>query len=399
MGSRANVVLIRNGTRRVFYSHSAGQHMDEIMMWGPEIAELELSGWQDVTGADSNCQDVRWLDNAWAEGGACIDFDTRHLVLCGGEDIECDVLWIETYLRLLRFTWRNWTMEWSWGKLGQIARYAGVDGKALAEIECDTNWSVGIDHLSDEWIAENVFTGEPTSTLSIKDSGSCAIAFVDSVVPESLLSLGDRLLSFSPLLTPDPLDFKDFRCFLMGGLHIDEDSKDIFCWRTWNADRRIVDHDKWSGYAIHDLGHDYRAFYQVIRGMIRIEQVSEGVYIDQIRKRVTDNLSSTRLSRDDRTKRFDALEQDYFDESPFDRYVPCDLDAEECEPEITMGDVLMDGEREWIENYRCPMCGRPIHYRYSACIGFSYGCKCFECRSLPPSYMPNCVVYFGDEMN
>ena len=113
MGSRANAVVVQNGTCRVYYAHWAAQFMDALMFWGPEHALAEISRWNDDVEEFLDPNDAPWLDNVWAEGGCCIDLDTRHLILYGGEDIECDLLWLETYLRLLPYTWQGWTIEWS----------------------------------------------------------------------------------------------------------------------------------------------------------------------------------------------------------------------------------------------------------------------------------------------
>ena len=92
MGSRANAVVMQNGTCRIHYAHWAAQLMDALMFWGPEHALAEISEWEDDVEELLDPNDAPWLDNVWAEGGCCIDLDARHLILYGGEDIECDLL-------------------------------------------------------------------------------------------------------------------------------------------------------------------------------------------------------------------------------------------------------------------------------------------------------------------
>lgn len=43
MGSRANAVVMRNGSRRVFYSHGAAEHMDALAFFGPQHVVAEIT--------------------------------------------------------------------------------------------------------------------------------------------------------------------------------------------------------------------------------------------------------------------------------------------------------------------------------------------------------------------
>ena len=122
---------MRNGSRRVYYSHGAAEHMDALAFFGPEHVVAEItSSWDDGRWDDDDDFEW-WLDDAWADGGCCVDLDRRHLILYGGDGVMCDALWLETYHRLLPYTWPGWTFEWSWGELTQIARYAGVGRDGL----------------------------------------------------------------------------------------------------------------------------------------------------------------------------------------------------------------------------------------------------------------------------
>ena len=236
MGSRANAVVIENGKRHVYYDHGAAQFMDALMFWGPEHALAEVREWLDGREKDPNWDGEWWLDNVWAEGGCCIDLDNEHLILYGGEDAECDVLWLETYLKLLPYTWPGWSIEWSWGELTQIARYAGVEGKKLEEIDCNyTDYPSG--GFLEEYIdyAFNIpkYSLPGASTLSITRNGQNAIAFTDETSPENMLFIGSRINEAIERLGNKPLAFDDDE-FLMGGIHLDFDKQEIWLWRTWD---------------------------------------------------------------------------------------------------------------------------------------------------------------------
>ena len=98
-------MIIENGKRHVYYSHGAAQDLDALMFWGPDSALAEIRGWRDGREDEPEWDGEWWLDNVWAEGGCCMDLDNKVLILYGGDDPECDVLWLETYLKLLPYTW------------------------------------------------------------------------------------------------------------------------------------------------------------------------------------------------------------------------------------------------------------------------------------------------------
>ena len=98
-------MIIENGKRHVYYSHGAAKDLDALMFWGPDSALAEIRGWRDGREDELEWDGEWWLDNVWAEGGCCMDLDNKVLILYGGDDPECDVLWLETYLKLLPYTW------------------------------------------------------------------------------------------------------------------------------------------------------------------------------------------------------------------------------------------------------------------------------------------------------
>lgn len=285
MGSRANAVVIQDGKRHVYYAHWAAQFMDALAFWGPEHLLLEVQEWRDGREDDPAWDGEWWLDNTWAEGGCCIDFDNKLLLLYGGEDIACDVLWLETYLKLLPYTWPGWNIEWSWGELGQIARYAGIAGEKLEEIDCKIT-----DYPSGKWLDEYVrnafdvsewqFPG--VSTLSICREGGLRASFLDETEPENLLFIEGRVGEAVARLGEVPLVY-DGGEFLMGGIHMDYDARSIWLWRTWNNSIEIGLPDYWRGWQLYDFHHDYRAFYHEVPQIVEFACRPETDYIEKIR--------------------------------------------------------------------------------------------------------------------
>lgn len=283
MGSRANAVVVQNGTYRVYYAHWAAQFMDSLMFWGPEHTLAEISEWEDDVETFLDPNDAPWLDNVWAEGGCCIDLDTRHLILYGGEDIECDMLWLETYLRLLPNTWRGWTAEWSWGELAQIARYVGVTGQKLDEIDCGLRHGVPSDHdyYIDRFLRVTHEQQPAGTTISIQRDGAVFTAFANETEPELLLDLESNIERIIARLTPKHLEYDDDE-FLMGALHLDYDTREIWLWRTWNNNSDFELPVYWSGWRLHDCKYRYREFYASTPHVIDFAPRCEDVYLNKI---------------------------------------------------------------------------------------------------------------------
>ena len=328
MGSRANAVVIEGGKRHVFYSHGAAQLMDALMFWGPEHALLEVQGWRgDEEDVDEDGpEDEWWLDNVWAEGGCCIDLDNRHLILYGGEDIVCDVLWNETYLRLLAYTWRGWTIEWSWGELGQIARYAGVTGDKLEEIDCKL--TCGLD--DPDWLIERLFLDPSVkgcyapSTLSVSLDGTLRAAFTIQEEPEKILYLGERIWDILDRLQPVPL-LRDDDEFLVASLHLDFDKREIWVWRMWGSYIDIELPEYWSGWKLFDCRHRYRRFFSSVPRFIEFVPRSEEVYIKKIRSWVCtdkDYFAPHGLALEERERIFEAVFAQYRSDNPEPRILP-----------------------------------------------------------------------------
>lgn len=326
MGSRANAVVMQNGTCRVYYAHWAAQFMDALVFWGPERALAEIAKWDDDVEELLDPNDAAWLDNVWAEGGCCIDLDTRHLILYGGEDIECDLLWLETYLRLLPYTWRGWTIEWSWGELAQIARYVGVTGQKLDEIDCGYRCEVPSDH--DRYIdrfLSTTHTQRPTcSTISIQRDGTILTTFSDETDPGVLLGLEGDIERIIAKLSPKHLVYDDDE-FLMGALHLDYDTREIWLWRTWYNSSDIELPMYWSGWKLHDYKYRYQEFYASTPHVIDVVPRPEDVYLKKIESWVCRSLGGVPYhgpSVEVRKTIFQDVLARYRADNPEPRYLP-----------------------------------------------------------------------------
>lgn len=275
MGSRANAVIMRNGRRHVYYSHHAGQYMDALVFWGPEHVIAEVA---------SEWEEEGWSNDLSAEGGCCIDLDRHHLLFFGGEVVDSDILMLETYLRLLSYTWPGWTVEWSWGALTQIARYVGVGPDVLRRIDCGE--SAKLPPRRDPYIDRLLHAAYSPpfnrSTISATRDGVTRSALVFEEWPERLISLESDIEQVIAQLSADGLVCGRDE-FPLGGLHLNYDRFEIQIWRTWDTNVAIDLPAYWSGWRLIDHGHHYREFYSSVPCFSEFVPRSEDMYLRRIR--------------------------------------------------------------------------------------------------------------------
>lgn len=322
MGSRANAVVIEDGKRHVYCHRWAAQTLDALMFWGTEVALAEIHEWDD---GYPDSDDEPWLDNVWAEGGCCIDFDRRHLLLYGGDDIECDVLRLETYMNLIRYPWEGWSVEWAWGELGQIARYAGVVGAQLEEIDCKaTCHPMDFDAFLKGVIDISDLMAPGSCALSVKRDGALVASFLDCSQPEELLLTESRIEELFATLGDAPLIY-DSDEFLMGSLHLDYDARKIWLWRTWGNNIDFEAPGYWDGWELHDLKCDYRAFYAAVPDAVEFAPFPEDVYLGKIGKWLCRDeycFAPGGLPAEERTRRFSEILVRYKADNPEQRMLP-----------------------------------------------------------------------------
>lgn len=128
MGSRANVVTIENGETKIYYFRWLAQEMDAFVILGEENFRKFLE--ESCEEGDGECL----MDNAWAEGGLLLDFDNKVLIWFGGEDIEGDRPYLDSYMFLLQQAWSGWDTRWASMGNYDIGLYLGLSGEELRRI-------------------------------------------------------------------------------------------------------------------------------------------------------------------------------------------------------------------------------------------------------------------------
>ena len=318
MGSRASVVVIDGGKIHTYYDEWAAQDLDALMFWGIDTTLEELSVWDVETWDIRDWNGDGLLSNVWAEGGCCIDLDKRHLLIYGGDPCGCDMPYIETYLKLMRYSWPGWTVEWSWGEMTQIAAYAGATGEALEEIDCKDAYilsTVSLDPHVEQYFVEPDSLDMAFSTLSVMKDGKLLAGFTDETNPENLLWLDTGIEDVIGCLKAERLLYDRDR-FLWGGVHLDCDAHGIWLWRSCDSHVDIELPDRWKGWMLHDCKHDFRRFYESIPSFVEFVPRTEMHYIKNVRERFCGNrIRHAWMKESEREALFDEILERYLEEN------------------------------------------------------------------------------------
>lgn len=237
MGQRANLLFVDASGFELYYSHWCANTLPRDIFWGPDYAIRFIQIQQVVS-------DVGWLDSIWAEGGIVVDVEKQHLLFFGGEDILYDVPLRRFYLRMLQMTWVDWSIDWAYEGIVDIAEYVGVNRALVLADQSNDNVVINLEPPEERDWLQCVASFQLKSELRL---------FPLDRLPEDYLKAG-------PILINDCYKQKWYSKisidewtteFPMGGFHIDIDLKTIHFWTT-NDVPGVVDNVKaqWLGWKV-----------------------------------------------------------------------------------------------------------------------------------------------------
>ena len=108
MGSRANIVVIKNSNSQIFYHHWIAQYIDALIILGEPNLRAFLQQECDIDEDENSL-----MDNVWAEGGLLLDYDHKQLMWFGGEDSEGYKSYLDALTILLTLAWPGWDIKWA----------------------------------------------------------------------------------------------------------------------------------------------------------------------------------------------------------------------------------------------------------------------------------------------
>lgn len=218
MGHRANLLLVDSKGYDLFYSHWCAITLPYDLFWGPDyaITFVCLQNQQTTDG---------WLDTVWAEGGAVVDVDRKQLLFFGGESILYHVPLRRVYLQLQQQTWPDWTVNWAFEGIVDLAEYVGVEREIVLSERDDEDQITRLDPPEErDWI-------QCVGTFQIQGN---ILHFPLSGLLEDYLMAGPQLLDDCQ----NQKAYSQFRYadwtteFPTGGFHVDADQKIISFWNA-----------------------------------------------------------------------------------------------------------------------------------------------------------------------
>lgn len=253
MGHRCNLVIIENGKVTVYYDHWAANILHVELLWGSELARKFIE--------ERDAKPNSWLDDSWSEGGCVVDFDSKHLLWYGGEDIlyapELNLISQE----LLERQWTGWTIEWAKDGIFDLARKAGVAIEAVSSNRQRGAEILGLPYIYESetdkfFYADNVISVIQHGKLSwaiLKGNIECLKN--NDVTFESIASLVHAFCeeAFEQGKALDP-NWGN----LIWGAHFDADSRSMEYWNPNPSEGlKLTVAQQFEGWAIVDHGPNY----------------------------------------------------------------------------------------------------------------------------------------------
>jgi hypothetical protein len=286
MGQRANLITVENGGYTVRYDHWCANRLDKILFWGVGYA-LDFFDAQEEVGNEG------WLDDVWAEGGAVLDLDKKHLLWWGGEDIMYELPLRRVYLKLQEKVWNGWTIEWAHRGIVDLAEYVGYPKENVLADREDLNEPVEV-KLAEKpsWVM----------TLGSICSGAGEVRlFLLNYDCENYLSKGTSLISeclaLKGLEKAVWNEWEENREFPQGGFWIDEKSKTVEFWSVRDCPNVVQDLKKiWDGWDIVWHQDEYEFQVEKLGSRIVLPEINESELFERLRQNLLREDGRTGLS-------------------------------------------------------------------------------------------------------
>lgn len=251
MGSRANYIIIENSVQSLFFTHWGGQRIDVDLFWGPEISLAFVRTLEPAR---------ELLDSVWCEGAAYINADTRELMLFGGEELKYVPGLRNTWLELLKVSWRGWEVSWAGRGIIDIAERLGIPRD---EVYVDQPVLVVTEEQMLSPLKEKRSLYE--ALITVRKSDGSLQDFLGAGDGLSYLALGPKLLALTDKLQPFEMTCEDR--WDVHSVYLEPQNCKMWVMAKGNftsIDPRIerVISEHWPGWTVdcHDLGwgHHWR---------------------------------------------------------------------------------------------------------------------------------------------
>lgn len=241
MGQRANLIVVRNGSYQLYYSHWCANTLSRDLFWGPEETLSFIEGQQPAEG---------WLDDRWAEGGVIMDIDHKVLLWYGGEDIMYDVPLRRQLFTLMQPLWSGWELRWAKAGIVDMATYLNYPLENVRSVE---------------------YTADFTSVIEPEPTGGFIRMIASIVFPDGELRIFPLCGTFDEYVLAGPSSFIQALSPASGlqvaewseefpdqGFHLDTRRRTLDIWYA-GADSDIITHVRkcWPDWTVTDLADQY----------------------------------------------------------------------------------------------------------------------------------------------
>lgn len=279
MGQRANLILVRDGEYKLYYSHWCANTLDCDLFWGPEETQAFIER-QEPT--------EEWLDDRWSEGGVIMDFDQKILLWYGGEDIMYDIPLRRKLFALMQPLWNGWELRWANAGIVDMAKYLNFPLDQVRTVEYSTKLETSIrPQPIGGFIRTIASIVLPNGELRIfplhEDFHKCLLKG-PSVIQLFDLEWGQKELRVAEWCE----DFPD------QGFHLDTRLKTLDIWYA-GADADIISHVKkcWPDWKVTDLADQYEVQSRLTGNAVIFEEKPKAVLNLELKKMLLSTSTSS----------------------------------------------------------------------------------------------------------
>lgn len=271
MGQRANLLIVRNHSYELYYSHWCANTLPVSLFWGEQYAIrfIELQKRVDQSG---------WLDDNWAEGGAVLDVERRELLFFGGEDILYDVPLRNGLLRLMKNNWPGWEIRWAHEGISDLAAYVGYPiEKVLAVHETSRQGPSLVPPEERKWV-------DLVASVAFSEQELLIIPLEGDL--EDFLSRGPQILDgIEKSCGLSSLDLKEWTSrFPVGGFHIDVEGKKLLVWHAEpRPELSLRLQAVWPGWEIINQRSSYESQINCTYGRLQFQELNQPELLAQLK--------------------------------------------------------------------------------------------------------------------
>jgi hypothetical protein len=272
MGQRANLITVENGRYTVRYDHWVANRLDDVLFWGAGYA-LEYFDVQEEVG------DEGWLDEIWAEGGAVLDLDKKHLLWWGGEDVLYELPLRRVYLKLQKRVWDGWTIEWAHRGNVDLAEYVGYPKENVLSTREDSSSALKMQMPEKKsWV---------TTLGSIQTIEGTKKLFPLTANTEDYLRNGVNLVgqarNFPGLHEIIWADWVENGSFPEGGFFIDERKRQVEFWTVRECPNVVQElKNLWKDWNVVWQQDNYEFQMEKLKGKIVFPAIDEAALIERL---------------------------------------------------------------------------------------------------------------------